>query len=146
MSEYYGFPSGEASDLRPYLKSFNVTYPLEGPQVLLKWEFVDDALIAEFKIVKKELMFPLHINDGILVVHNKISGAFGDLDVKNGVIYYYTMFIRPVAGLNYLFSGLSMGKVLALKTGYYEDKLWELLPEIYRINDVDAKTLLKGWI
>ena len=142
-----GFPSGEAADITPYLSSFKVSPPYEGPQALLEWEFVDDALIGEFKIRKKEGAYPLVASDGILVVHNKISGAYGDLDVKEGTIYYYTMFIRPQGELNYSFSELSMGKVLALQTGYYENKLWEELPQLYHINDDGVLTaLLKSWI
>jgi len=142
----YGFQSEAAVDLSNVIRQFKVARAYEGPQILLEWGFFDDSQIAEFNIMKKEGAYPLSTNDGILVVFGSSSGAYGDLGVNAGTIYYYTLFVRLVGEDDFVFDTVSMGKALAMATGYYQDALWRLIPEIYRIRDEIKTTLQKSYV
>jgi hypothetical protein len=131
----YGFQSEAATDLSNIIRRFEVSRAYEGPQILLNWGFYNDSQIAEFKIMKKEGAYPLSVNDGILVVFGNSSGAYGDLEVNGGTIYYYTLFVRLAGESKFVFDTISMGKALAIATGYYQDVLWKLIPQVYRIRD-----------
>jgi hypothetical protein len=137
----YGFQSEAAVDLSDVIRRFEVKRAYEGPQVLLEWEFYDEGRIAGFKIMKKEGAYPLSINDGVLVALGSSSGAYGDLEVDEGTIYYYTLFVRSVGENDFVFDTISMGKALAIATGYYQDLLWKSLPQIYRIRDEMSRAL-----
>jgi hypothetical protein len=142
----YGFQSEAAVDLSNVIRRFEVDRAYEGPQVLLEWEFYDDSLIAEFKIMKKEGAYPLTINDGVLVVFGNNSGAHGDLEVKGGVIYYYTLFVKLAGQSSFVFDKVSLGKAMAIETGYYQDVLWKLTPQVYRIRDEIQISLKQTYI
>ncbi|MFQ5647264.1 MAG: hypothetical protein ACE5GM_10060 [bacterium] len=139
----YGFPSSAGTDLSNVLEKFEVTRGYEGPQIKLEWKFFDSNDIDALKIVKKIGAYPLHVSDGILAWEDTISGFYADLEVTAGELYYYTIFIQLAGQTEWVFSQKGMGKALALQTGYYENKLWELLPEIYRIHDEQKETLNK---
>jgi len=141
FTKNYGFQSDAAFDLSNVIRRFDVARAYEGPQILLEWGFFNDADVEEFKIMKKEGAYPLSINDGILVVFGSSSGAYGDLWVSGGTIYYYTLFVKLVGGDDFVFDTVSMGKALAVKTGYYQDALWHLIPQVYRIRDEIQRTL-----
>jgi hypothetical protein len=142
----YGFQSEAAADLSNVIRRFAVARAYEGPQILLEWEFFDDSQIAEFKIMKKEGAYPLSITDGVLVVFGNNSGAHGDLEVKGGTIYYYTLFVKPADEDSFVFDTISMGKALAIATGYYQDVLWKLMPQVYRIRDEIQVSLQQSYI
>ncbi len=131
----YGIQGNITGDLKDIVKLFEVARAYEGPQIVLKWEFYDDSQVATFKIVKKEGAYPLSVNDGILVLFNTGSGAYGDLEVAGGTIYYYTLFVKLAGEEDFKFDTNCMGKALAIKTGYYQDALWRLIPQVYRVKD-----------
>ncbi|MFQ5647410.1 MAG: hypothetical protein ACE5GM_10800 [bacterium] len=137
----YGFPSSAGTDLSTVLEKFEVTRGHEGPQIKLEWKFFDSNDIDALKIIKKIGAYPLHISDGILAWEDTISGFYADLAVTAGELYYYTLFIQLAGQTEWVFSQKGMGKAHVYKTGYYEDKLWELLPEIYRTHDEEKITL-----
>ncbi|MBI5788698.1 MAG: hypothetical protein HZA78_07585 [Candidatus Schekmanbacteria bacterium] len=131
----YGFQSEAATDLSNVVQRFKVGRAYEGPQILLGWGFFNDDNVAEFKIMKKAGAYPLSINDGILVVSGNSSGAYGDLEVNAGAIYYYTMFVKLAGETEFKFDTSCMGKALAVRTGYYQDALWRLIPQVYRVKN-----------
>jgi hypothetical protein len=96
--------------------------------------------------MKKEGAYPLSINDGILAISGNSSGAYGDLEVSGGTIYYYTLFVRLEGENKFVFDTVCLGKALAVETGYYQGVLWHLIPQIYRIRDEIQTTLQKTYI
>ena len=131
----YGIQGNITGDLKNIVKLFEVNRAYEGPQIALTWEFYDDSLISEFKLIKKEGAYPLSVNDGILVVSNNQSGIYGDLEVNGGTIYYYTLFVKLAGETDFKFDTNCMGKALAIQTGYYQDILWRSIPQVYRVRD-----------
>jgi hypothetical protein len=146
FTKNYGFQSEAAVDLSLIVKTFNVTRGYEGPQILLEWEFFNDADLVEFKVMKKEGAYPLSVNDGILTVLGNTSGVYGDLEINPGAVYYYTLFVKLAGEDKFVFDTVSMGKALAINTGYYQNVLWQLIPQIYRIRDEVQSTLQKTYI
>ena len=131
----YGIQGNITGDLKNIVKRFEVARAYEGPQIALTWEFYDDSLISAFKIIKKEGSYPLSVNDGILALSDNQSGMYGDLEVTGGTIYYYTLFVKLAGEEEFKFDTNCMGKALAIKTGYYQDALWRLIPQVYRVRD-----------
>jgi len=112
---------------------------LEGPQIVIEWESPEEPPLGGLvRVVRKLYEFAVKADDpaAIVVYEGAVgSGYVADLDVGACTCYYYTIFtFDPLTGL-WVFSEGTQVAVMAIETGYFTNRLMELLPELYLISD-----------
>lgn len=87
-----------------------------------------------FDIVRKKASIPAHYFDG-KVVYSGTDTGFTDSDIKNGVIYYYRLFVVVNNGENYNTDYLTDARCIVKTIAFganivsYGDKLYKTLPD-----------------
>jgi hypothetical protein len=84
-----------------------------------------------FRLVRNFLNLPTDENDGTIVSTSN-SGSFTDHDLPEGSFVYYSIFVKTVDE-EWLRSGDLI--LLVTRNWGYSDKLWNYLPEHYRLRD-----------
>jgi len=110
----------------------------EGPQIVLTWSGLNEADMDLFLILRKKISPSLDSTDGKTVLSETsppFSLSFVDKDLEDGVVYYYTMFVRDTATGDVLTGANVQVSALALETQFFRKFLFELLPPLYRLAD-----------
>ena len=110
----------------------------EGPQINFSWTM--PRIIHDYvEIRRKTGSFPDSPIDGKSVYHDdsgdmNVTKVFADLELVGNCTYYYTFFTKTNAG-HYFADVTTKCKMLAIKTGFFENELWYDLPMIHRVQD-----------
>jgi len=119
---------------------FDVRRGYEGVQLVINWAS-PPVVCDEIRIVRALDKWPENINDGFTVVSdNAPLSVFSFSDMKVGAykVYYYVLFARRVADGAWIQPYGYRDKEFPLPTGYFKDKLFGLLPDIYHRVDGEA--------
>jgi len=117
---------------------FIVRRALEGRQIVVEWDITGPDRI---RLLRKQYSFPNNIDDGVVVLDETppVSNYFIDFNIEEEVNYYYRLFLYD-AGMWIEYSTLK-GSTFSCDTGFFQSKLFSLLPHLYR--NEDKKTLQK---
>ena len=97
-------------------------------------EFERHSEFLRFDIVRKKASVPAHYFDG-KVVYSGTDTEFSDTDIKNGVIYYYRLFVVIREGENYNTDYLTDARCIVKTIAFgsnilsYGDRLYTTLPD-----------------
>lgn len=110
---------------------------LEGPQLILEWDAPKEIPIAAtVRVVRKLYEFSTNPLDGIIVYEAPAGAGFvADLDLDPCKCYYYTIFTHETVPNVWHFSPRSQASELAIETGYFANRMFEMLPNIYILGD-----------
>lgn len=103
--------------------------------LLLNW-FLPGGQWDRMQLVRSVFGHPLDSGEGEILfdVAKEVAPiTYQDTTLPNGQIYYYTIFVRSSATQKWVRAGVTAGLV-ARQYGSTE-RMWELLPEIYRRRD-----------
>lgn len=110
----------------------------EGPQIIVSFKMPDES-VDKVRVVRKVLDYPSHETDGV-IVQDDIIGALSeqkfvsDRNLTGNDTYYYKVF--SLLGLTWTSSVNTRGNLLAIQTGFFQEHLHKLFPDIYRLVDV----------
>lgn len=117
---------------------FIVRRGYEGPQIYVEWGAPQaTGLIFQLVLVKRLFGFPASPQDDrgeIIYQGPPIAQSISDRNVEPGVFYYYKLF-AVMMDSSIVSDALHQGQVMALKTGFYAEKMWDVLPEEYKNSD-----------
>ncbi len=127
--------------------NFLVERAVEGPQVLISWGNPSNATAYPYRyeLRRGARYFPLRKKDGFLV---QSGTADGDIKISDrasmlsGQIYYYSLFVEDTSQVEsppgdepwYTHPAIQ-GHTLSIETGYWRTRMFDLLPNIFRIMD-----------
>jgi hypothetical protein len=121
-------------------KSFRIFRGYEGKQIVINWG-LETSGIVEMKLMRKLDNWPSSTDDGVLLVHDVVpwtKSTYSDhLDLDIYRVYYYVLFMMRSDGV-WFWERSMRGKLFALPTGYFEDRLWRSLPTVYHRVDGEA--------
>lgn len=125
----------------------------EGPQLIITWVPPTNVLTEDYRLVRREFDFPTNPDDGIIVfttedgspflsnTHTELpvtfyeeKGITGKGIVENKV-YFYRFFAKVRSTGEWVTDDSSLGRGMGIKTGYFANKLWDSLPDLYHIQD-----------
>ena len=124
----------ESGELLPSV--FTIRRGYEGPQVIIEWNApTGSSSIVSFRLVRRRFGFPETEIDGDIIFDgppgaNKIS----DINVEACICYFYKLFSFPIGG-GVVVSPQTQGFIIPLQTGFFAPKMFELMPEVYKLND-----------
>lgn len=129
-------------DKTKLVRNLQIRRGLEGPQFVLTWDAPEDLTnISQIVIRRKQYGFPRFITEGGEVFAGPPAAGFlTDLDLAACRCYYYTAFTVMVGGEVMYNSSVQVSE-LALETGFFARKLFELLPVAFVNGD---KRLAEG--
>jgi len=117
---------------------FLVQRAYEGAQVLLTWVPPDAVNYTELRILRTKAMWPASVDSAALVMTDTPPFSlteFSDRQATPLEVAYYKLFQRRASDDAWETSDLLQGKVLVLETGYFAEKMWALLPQLYHTTD-----------
>ncbi len=121
---------------------------------LVEWNGVDAWVEVASQLDPEDHIYSLAVFNGKLYggtgLHAKLhewnvaaSGTtFTDLNLNHATMYYFTLFLQINSSAVWVFDQICMQKLLTYQTGYYQEKLWNSVSELYRINDEITKLLV----
>lgn len=123
-------------DLDVLVRELRLRRGLEGPQLILTWKVPADTTdIEAIVVVRKKYEFPATVGDGLIVFDGPPADGFvTDLDLAPCTCYYYTVFTKTFGG-DYLHHVTTQAAELAIETGFFAKKLFNMLPDMYVIGD-----------
>ena len=125
---YYGSDNPIKFDATPF-----TAIPSDHGKILLNWTDPTGEWSA-LKIVRNSYGFPVTPWDGDVVVE-VYNGSdpllYEDADLKTGAFYYYSIFVFGLVQYAWINAGNAIG--LSVKDWGNTDKLYDYLPEIYKI-------------
>lgn len=112
---------------------------LEGPQIIVEWDApVEPPLGGIIRILRKQYEFATSAYDtaATIVYEGDTSGGYiADIDLEACSCYYYTIFtFDPLTG-RWVYSAGTQVSIMAIETGFFTNKLFDLLPNIYVLSD-----------
>jgi hypothetical protein len=130
-------PGGTAFDPDKIVQNVRLRRGLEGPQLILEWDAPKVIpLGGTVRIVRKLYEFSTSPYDGIVVFEGPTAAGFvDDLDLEACKCYYYTIFARELTPDLWYFSPETQASEIAIATGYFPKRLFELLPNVYILGD-----------
>ncbi len=124
---------------------FEVIQAHQGPQIAIRWSYVNGDKILEAKLMRKKDDFPGSITDGVEVFSETSPTPFNktvrisDLDVEANTFFYYRLFIKEVSSTVFEIAptsgGRAEGKTLACDTGFFEQRMIDCLAKLYERQD-----------
>lgn len=110
---------------------------LEGPQLILEWDRpLDTPLGATIKVLRLLYEFPDNPFIGDVVFEGPADNGFvADLALEPCKCYYYTIFTHTVLDDTWRYSPATQAAELAIETGFFANRLFELLPNLYILGD-----------
>jgi len=126
----------EAGIARFLPTDFSVRRGYEGPQIIIEWgEPLSTLDVVSIRLVRRRFGFPLHELDGDIIFDGPPADTIlSDRDVVECICYYYKLFVFLTTGAILVSIDLQ-DDVIALSTGYFRQKLFDLLPNLYVISD-----------
>lgn len=121
---------------------------LEGPQLVLEWEKPATVPLGmEIVVVRKLYEFPNSPFDGEVVFTGAADdGYVADLDLEPCKCYYYAIFSHDPFLDVWTFAPSTQASDLAIPTGYFANKLFNMLPNVYVLGDklLDQDAIARG--
>lgn len=136
-------------------RNFSVRRGADGPQIIISWDTPLDVVNETYessytvRLERRTLDFSFKKGDSTVVYEGTLtdSHAISEYypDLKPDISYYYTLFIKmPPAASGYngdddeLFvtAPVLQRSCIATDSGYFNNKLYQLLPGIYRSSDL----------
>jgi len=140
---FWGLPWGAGG---PFFEvdNFQVRRGDEGPQIIGTWTlkqvpFAQRA--SEVRVVRKRGEFPQNVNDGKTIITDTSPlsvVSFVDLLVDPLVGWYYAVFEKDVTGV-FVQDVTKRGVTFTYDTGFFQRKMFDLLPEDYRVKDAQSR-------
>jgi hypothetical protein len=126
----------EAGIARFLPTEFMVRRAYEGPQIIIEWdEPLSTIDVTAIRLVRRRFGYPQHESDGDVIFDGLPADTIlSDRDVAECICYFYKLFVFLTDG-SILVSIDLQDDVIALSTGYFRQKLWDLLPNLYVISD-----------
>jgi len=126
----------EAGIARFLPTDFVVRRAFEGPQIIIEWgEPISPEDVVAIRLVRRRFGFPEHESDGEIIFDGLPADTIlSDRNVADCICYYYKIFVFLPFGV-ILVSIELQDDVIALETGYFRQKLFDLLPNLYVISD-----------
>lgn len=123
--------------LGPTELPFCVRRGYEGPQIVINWN-LPPVSPDRICLVRKWGEWPRNIQDGLILVDEErpfSTFSYADMDCEAYQVYYYCLFARRAADGVWVLDNKYKGKAFAIPTGYFEHKMWRLLPNVYHEQD-----------
>jgi hypothetical protein len=111
----------------------------EGVQIVINWPNFTGG-VRGLTLMRKVGDWPGSVTDGRVLYQQDVPfSVFGysDREVNAYTIYYYALFLQDQNGL-WHGDRKYRGKTFPLPTGYFADKMLDLLPQLYRQMDGEA--------
>jgi len=123
------------------IDDFEVRRGLEGRQIVIKWGTIPFTY-ESIRLVRKKLAYPEHINDGVVLISESppTSKYYIDLDIDILNIYYYQLFYYK-ASTDWVAETTLRGRAFTFDTGFFQNKLWELMPGQFHADDDNSRQL-----
>ena len=119
---------------------FVVRRGYEGEQVIIEYPTPSDpGNVQKIRVVRKLFGFPVDPDDGFIVDESSTQAGkiISDRNVEPLVCYYYKLFTQLTSG-EWVTSASVQGEIIPIRTGFHSEKLWMLLPELYKNQDKRA--------
>ena len=115
---------------------FSIRRGYEGPQIIIEWgDPYDPGSVLTTRLLRRRFGYPQDENDGDIIFTGPPGAQkLSDLSVVDCVCYYYKVFVFATNG-DILVSNDTEAEIIPLQTGFFGPKLWELQPEVYKLND-----------
>lgn len=119
------------------VKNARIRRGLEGPQLVVEWDAPDSIPLGGVtRVVRKLYEFPLNKDDGLVVFEGPTGDGFvADIELDACRCYYYTIFILDPLDGTWNYSIATQVSEIAIGTGFFTNKLFDLLPNIYVLGD-----------
>ena len=129
-------------------QSVTIRRGLEGPQLILEWKKpLEIPTGAQIKVLRLLYQFPDNPFVGDVVFEGDADdGYVADLALEACKCYYYTIFTYTPDDDTWRYSPATQAAELAIETGYFANKLFEMLPNLYVLGDklLDADIETRG--
>lgn len=122
------------------VRMFRVFRGYEGKQIVINWG-LDVVTVKEVRLIRKLDSWPENVEDGVMLVQDFFPWTknsysdYADLEIYR--VYYYQLFMLREDGI-WFWDRRLRGKIFALPTGYFEDRLWRSMPNVYQRVDGEA--------
>jgi len=131
-------PSVIISDPR-LVRGVTIRRGLEGPQIVVEWEAPEEPPLGGIvRVLRKTYEFASDAYDtaAVNVYEGDVgAGHVSDLDLDPCSCYYYTVFTFDPLTYEWVYSVGTQASLLAIESGYFTDRLFGLLPEVYVLGD-----------
>lgn len=119
------------------VKTARIRRGLEGPQLVIEWDAPAEIPLGGIvRVVRHLYEFAGNENDGVIVFEGPTAaGAFADIELDPCKCYYYTVFAFDPLDATWHFSIATQVSEIAIETGFFTHKLFDLLPNIYVLGD-----------
>jgi hypothetical protein len=112
---------------------------LEGPQLVVEWDApLTPPLGGIVRVLRKQYEFandPYDVAADIVYEGDVDGGYVADTDLGACHCYYYTIFVFDPLTFQWVYSVGTQVSLLAIETGFFTNKLFNLLPNIYILGD-----------
>ena len=130
------------------LSNINFDVKAKLNKVIISWDKYSND--AEYLVIKKKMGKPFGQSDGIQVYEGKDT-IVEDVDIKNGVLYYYRLFILydPLDKFQYISDNRCVARIITLNDKEwtnYGKHLYEQTPRDVRYNDSMLEQPLKRFL
>ena len=117
-------------------QDFLIRRGYEGPQVIIQWgDPLEPASVDSIRLVRRRFGYPIDPNDGVIIYDGPTGPVkLSDVDVEACICYFYKIFVFAKNG-DVLVNQDTEGSIIPIETGFFGIKLWDLLPELYKLND-----------
>lgn len=133
----------------PQPKAFFDAAPLTYTSATLTWTVASNVSWLEIIIVASTAGHPITIRDGRTVTIVDASApiyTIVDTNLKPGTWYYYSLFVRINDGINIYYQKVQETDTLMPRQYGNTDRLFNRLPEYYRMSDVDQNLQLYRYV
>lgn len=118
---------------------FKIFRGYEGNQIVANWN-IPDTGIVRYRLVRRLDAWPENIDNGVNLIEESAPFStlvYSDRQIESYRVYYYWLFLERADGV-WIADRKMRGKLFGYPTGYFEEKLWYLLPTVYHVVDGEA--------
>ena len=116
---------------------FRIRRGYEGLQIVINWE-IPPVGAEEIALVRKWGSWAQSIEEGVILITDELPFSifsYSDQQLDAYEVYYYSLFARRVADSAWVTDLHYRGKIFPLPTGYFRDRCWRSLPQVYHRED-----------
>lgn len=132
----------------PYaVTQFTLRRGWEGPQVVISWAAPPSPdLVSAIKLVRKFHDYPQSPTDGIeMYSGDPEAGSFADIDLPPCRCVYYAVLSQRADTGEWVTHPRARGAIMPIQTGWFQQQLIHLLPELYLIEDKNVEENGRGY-